>query len=116
MQTTAAREFFVAFGKRIAQFRKQANLTQAQLAQRMGLKQQLIAAYEKGTRRIPLSHLKPLAQGLSVEIEDLLGIERKNGKRGPTPIFLRKMEQVQKLPPQKQKFVLDFLDTVVQGQ
>jgi len=116
MQTTASREFFLTFGKSIARFRKQANLTQAQLAQRMGLKQQLIAAYEKGTRRIPLSHLKPLAQSLSVDIEDLLDIERRNGKRGPTPIFLKKMEQIQKLPPQKQKFVLDFLDTIVQGQ
>jgi transcriptional regulator with XRE-family HTH domain len=116
MQTTASREFFLTFGKRIAQFRKQANLTQAQLAQKMGLKQQLVAAYEKGTRRIPLSYLKTLAQSLSVDIEDLLGVERRNGKRGPTPIFLKKMEQLQKLSPQKQKFVLDFLDTIVQGQ
>ena len=82
----------------------------------MGLKQQFISADEKGTRGIPLCHAEPLAQSLSVEVEDVLGIEGRIGKRGPTPIFLKKMEQIQKLPPQKQKFVLDFLDTIVQGQ
>lgn len=107
--------FFIEFGRRIATLRKQASLTQAQLAEKMGIAQQLIAAYEKGTRRIPLSYLKPLAHCLSVEVEDLLGIEKKNGKRGPTPVFMKKLEQIQKLPPSKQKFVLDFLDTIVQG-
>jgi transcriptional regulator with XRE-family HTH domain len=115
MENETSQTFYVEFGRRIARFRKEANLTQAQLAEKLGLKQQLIAAYEKGIRRIPLSHLKPLAQALSVDIEDFLGIERKKGKRGPAPVLLKKLEDIQKLPASKQKFVLDFLDTVTHG-
>ena len=115
MERERSQEFYIEFGKRIAKFRKEANLTQVQLSEKLGLKQQLIAAYEKGIRRIPLSYLKPLAQALFVEVEDLLGVERKGKKRGPAPVLLKKLEEIQKLPSGRQKFVLDFLDTVTQS-
>jgi transcriptional regulator with XRE-family HTH domain len=115
METERSQAFYSEFGARIARFRKEANLTQVQLAEKIGLKQQVIAAYEKGIRRIPLAYLKPLAQALYVEVEDLLGIEKKGRKRGPAPILLKKLEEIQKLPSARQKFILDFLDTVTQG-
>lgn len=97
----------------MAELRIQARLTQAELAGRLGLKQQLIAAYEKGSRRIPLSYLKPLAEALSVEIEDLLGTEKKPRRRGPAPVLLKKLEQIQRLPPAKQKTIVESLEMMI---
>ena len=114
-QSQPSKGFFIEFGQRMAHFRKEANLTQAQLAQKLGLKQQLVAAYEKGIRRIPVSYLTPLAQALAVQVQDLLGLENNGKKRGPAPLLLKKLQELQKLPPAKRKFALNFLDTLVRG-
>ena len=49
--------FFKKLGARVATLRKEANITQTQLAETLRISQQLIAAYEAGTRKIPASLL-----------------------------------------------------------
>jgi len=49
-----------------------------------------------------------------VPVEELIGIESKPGKRGPTLKLQRQLEQLQQLPRSKQRFVTEMLDTVLQ--
>ena len=77
--------FFKAFGARIAELRKAQGFTQQQLADQLGLAQQVVASYEIGRRRVPISMLPALAIALAVSVDTLLGTGNGAAKRGPTP-------------------------------
>ncbi|KWD78418.1 XRE family transcriptional regulator [Burkholderia ubonensis] len=109
------RAFFVALGERMAQFRKARGLTQAQLAETLGLTQQTYQSYEVGRRRIPVSALPHVARALSVTLEDLFGEtdSTSRSKRGPMPKWQKQIEAIAQLPRAKQQFVARVLDTVL---
>ena len=107
--------FFQALGLRIAGLRKDLDLTQQQLADLLGASQQMVASYEVGRRRVPVSLLPTLAKALAVSVETLLGEpDKRTGKRGPSPKLLQQLEQVSQLPKAQQKFVSQMIDTVLQ--
>jgi transcriptional regulator with XRE-family HTH domain len=103
-------------GSRLAQFRSNADMTQKQLAEKIGLKQQLVAAYEKGTRRIPASLLEPICKALYVSVYELLGIESDSSKkRGPIPFVQRRIELIDQLPASQKKSLLDTIDNYLKA-
>ena len=106
--------FFKALGARIAGFRKDHNMTQQQLADLMGVAQQVIGSWEVGRRRVQVAQLPPLARALAVSVEDLIGEEPQSGKRGPAPKLLQQVERIQRLPKAQQRFVMQMIDTVLQ--
>lgn len=110
------KRFFREMGARIAQLRKEQNLTQQQLADELGLSQQIVASYEIGRRRIPVSTLPKLARTLGVSVEALIGEQEAPAKRGPTPKLQRHMERISELPKTQQRFVLQMLETVLAQQ
>ena len=108
-------DFFLLFGKRLAELRKARGLTQAELAEQIDVNQTAVGSYEIGRRRIPLSQIAPLAKALGVSLPELIELDPSiNGRPGPTPKLQRQIEQVSQLPRTKQKFVSDMLDTVLQ--
>lgn len=112
----AAKEkaFYVQLGQRIAERRKAAGITQAQLAEVLGIAQQTMAHYEGGVARIAVESLRTLAQTLGVSIEELVGdAEPKRTKRGPAPRIQRQLEQIEQLPKIKQQAILQVLDSVL---
>jgi transcriptional regulator with XRE-family HTH domain len=106
--------FFQALGVRIATTRKGLGMTQVQLAEELGIAQQVVASYEVGRRRMPIALLPRLARALAVTVEELIGEETRPGKRGPAPKLLQRMERIRRLPRTKQRFVMDMIDTVLQ--
>lgn len=106
--------FYKNLGKNIAKYRKEQNLTQDKLANKIGIKQSILAYYETGKRRPPVSLLFKIANSLYIEIEDLLGIKKKKGKPGPIPKIQRRLEAIQDLPLNKQKVILELLDSFIQ--
>jgi len=114
--TNDEREFFIQLGTRVAELRKAVNITQIQMAEKLGVSQQTINSYEVGRRRIPVSTLPLLAQILSVSIEELLGesaTDPKN-KRGPAPKLQRQLDVISRLPRAKQKLATDMLEAIIQ--
>jgi transcriptional regulator with XRE-family HTH domain len=106
--------FFKALGSRIASARKAQNITQQQLADRLGIAQQTYAQYEVGRSRIPASMLPQLAEDLSMTLDELMGQnERLRGKPGPIPKLQKQIERISQLPKTKQRFVMEMLDTVI---
>lgn len=108
--------FFKKLGKRMAELRKELGLTQVQLAETLDISQQLIAAYEAGTRKIPASMLPTLAKLFAVSLESLIGVEKMPVKRGPASILQRQIEQVGLMPRTKQKFITEMLDALIKQQ
>ncbi len=107
--------FFKQLGARIAALRKDQGMTQVQLAEALGLSQQMVASYEVGRRRAPVSLLPQIAQTLAVSLEELIGQkDLQPAKRGPAPKLQQQIERIQQLPRSKQRFVIEMLDTVLQ--
>jgi transcriptional regulator with XRE-family HTH domain len=108
------RPFFQALGERVARLRKEHGLTQAQLAEQLGVSQQLVAAYESGERCVPTDTLPRIATALGVSLEELMGTGNGPAKRGPTPKLQRQLEQLSRLPRAKQKVVSEMLEALLQ--
>ena len=110
------RTFFQALGARVAQARKDAGLTQVQLAERLGIPQPQLASYEVGRRRVPVSLLPRLARALAMPIETLIaddGPPPPAPRRGKVSRLQQQVEAISQLPKAKQKFVVEMLDTVL---
>lgn len=107
------KRYFKELGARIAQLRREQSLTQQQLAEELGIAQQMVASYEIGRRRVPVSMLPALAKSLAAPIEVLLGVANGAAKRGPAPKLARHMARINQLPKPKQRFVMEMLDTVL---
>jgi transcriptional regulator with XRE-family HTH domain len=105
--------FFKALGARIAELRKESNITQVQLAETMGVSQQTVASWEVGRRGVPVSSLPTLARTLGASVETLIGEQVSAAKRGPTPKLQQQVERLSRLPKAKQKFVMEMLDGVL---
>jgi transcriptional regulator with XRE-family HTH domain len=106
--------FFKQLGARIAALRKDQAMTQVQLAAALELTQQMVASYEVGRRRVPVSLLPQIAETLTVSLDELIG--KKNvqpAKRGPAPKLQQQIERIQQLPRTQQRFVMQMLDTVI---
>lgn len=108
--------FFQALGARVAQARKQAGLTQVQLAERLGVAQQTLAHYEVGRARIAADLLPILGDILDVSIDELLTGQtspRRPGKRGPASRLQQQIEALAQLPKAKQRVVCEVLDAML---
>lgn len=76
MQPPSADEFSTALGRRIAQARGAAGLSQAALAEQIGYgNQSTVSLWESGTREPSLANLTALARVLAVTSDYLLGLE-----------------------------------------
>ena len=107
------RKFFRELGARLIELRKAQGLTQTQLAELLGISQQVVAAYENGHRRIPVDLLAETARLLGVSVEELVGLGSGPARRGPAPRLQQQLERISRLPRAKQRIVMEMLDGVL---
>lgn len=108
--------FFKALGLRIAELRKEANMTQAKLAEVLKISQQMVGAYEVGSRKIPASMLPTISKLFAVPLDQLMGIDKQPVKRGPASVLQRQVEQIGLMPRSKQKFISEMLEAIIKQQ
>ncbi len=119
--STTERDFFIELGARIAALRKARNITQVQLAEKLGISQQTLQSYECGRRRVPVSAMPAVAQHLAVSLDELFDApgqttaKRGAAKRGPAPKWQQQIEQIATLPRAKQQVVMQMLDGLLAG-
>lgn len=59
----------------IIQFERESrNLTQRQVAEYLGIKQQQYARYEKGINLMPITHLKKVCEYLNISADYVIGL------------------------------------------
>ncbi len=112
--TSDEKNFFQQLGKRMATLRRSRGMTQVQLAEMLGCSQQRVVSLEKGRRRVPVTDLPTLSKALGISIAELIGVETRQAKRGPTSKLQHQLEQLAKLPRSQQKFVSQMIETVLQ--
>ena len=118
--TPDERTFFERLGKRIATARNNADLTQQQLADSIGIPQPQLASYEVGRRRIPVSLLPGLARALRVSVEAMIDEEQAQAptapartRRGPASRLEQQLDAISQLPKARQKIVSEVLDAML---
>lgn len=101
------------FGDRLTKVRKSRGLTQAELGERVGVSNRVIAYYEADDAQPPGSLLSDLARALRVSADELLGIKPIKQKISPKAARLRKrLQKIEKLPPADQRAVLKFVEAL----
>ncbi len=83
----------------MAEARERAGLMQAELAKRLGVTQQVVAAWERRNIALRPEQIRTLAEALSTTADYLIGISGKwKGVKGPSGKVRHVFEQVSKLP------------------
>jgi transcriptional regulator with XRE-family HTH domain len=102
-------------GARLAALRKQAGLSQAALAEAIGIPQRTISFYEREGGYVPSTLVPQLAKALGVSIEDLLGIDdsAQRAKRGPKSQLERQLEAIATLPRNQQQKILAVVEAMI---
>ena len=110
-----SRAYFRALGARVAELRKDHDMTQAELARILGVSQQTVFAYELGDRRVSVLMLIKLTEVFRVPIEELTGMTkaRHPAKRRLSPAGARHAERFQMLSKTQQRFVTRIIDILL---
>lgn len=75
-----------------------------------------MASFEAGRRKVQSSSIPVLVQLFGITADELLGLEDKPVKRGPTAKLQRQIDQISLLPKGKQRLVSEMLDALIQQQ
>jgi len=103
-------------GQRIARLRKQAGLSQAELAKKIGIIQVLVSDYELDKLRVHAEMLARFAKTLGVSADELVGLKHgsTNGHNLSRKV-VRRMQQIETLPRRHQRALLQTIDTYLKG-
>ena len=100
--------------KRVIELRKAAGLTQADVAESIGIKLARYGHYERGFRRFPVSIIPKLAEALGCTEADLLGTSAVSPrKRGPASRLELLAGKLGSLPRSKQAMILDMMEGAI---
>ena len=102
-----------AFGARLRELREEANLSQREVADVLGISQPSYAKWERREVAITASQLRTLADTLRCEVTDFFTDDEPKRKPGPTGRAKRTFEEVSQLPRHHQRHILDVLETMM---
>jgi transcriptional regulator with XRE-family HTH domain len=101
-----------AFGARLAALRKARGLTQPRLAEMLGVSPAMLAYYERKATNPTAEFVKKAAEVLNTSVDELLDHAAKPvRKSGPPSQLEQRLQAIRQLPREKQKLVLQFLDS-----
>lgn len=105
------------FGARLAALRQAQGLSQDELAAQVDVSRRVIAYYEADGAQPPGAMLVDLAQALHVSTDALLGLTPVKTPRAPkTARLLKRLQQIEELPPADQRTVLKLVDALVDAR
>jgi transcriptional regulator with XRE-family HTH domain len=103
-------------GQRLARLRKHRGYTQIEFAEKVGITQVLVSAYETDRRQFSVEMAIRFALALDISTDELLHPRTKKlSSKQPSRRVLRRMEQIEKLPPSAQSAVLRTIDAFVRS-
>lgn len=98
-------------GERLAQIRKEQGFTQAGLAEKVGILQNIVSANERGRLRLSAEMLIRFARALDVSTDDLLGVQKKSSDGSiKNRRLLRRISHIDKLSKRDQEALLRTID------
>jgi len=105
----------IAIGKNIQSIRKRRGLTQKELGEKIGLTRETVASYEVGRSHLMITTLLDIGAVLRVNINEILGLERKTVEITITRRWAKRMDIIESLPESVKKHILRTLDDVIKA-
>ena len=104
-------------GQRLARIRKERGYTQVDLAKKIGIIQTLVSDYELDKLRLSAEMAVRFALVLDITTDELLHpkAKKRHPLKKPSLKVVRRMEEIEKLPPRRQAVVLSALDSILRG-
>jgi transcriptional regulator with XRE-family HTH domain len=98
--------------------RERRGLTQAELANTLGITQSNVSDMERGVRGLTVHQVVKLAKALRVSADEILsGPNGSDGGKGPRSLkLLRRLRRIEQLPEPRQRAVLKVLDALLDQQ
>lgn len=97
--------------RKLRELRTRRGMTQVELAEKVGIDQTLLSTYERGTVRLHAAMVAALAKALRTTTDELLGLkEPKDTGLVKDRRFLRRLEQIDRLPRRKKDALLTTID------
>jgi transcriptional regulator with XRE-family HTH domain len=100
-------------GERIAQARQTAGLSQVQLAEKLGVTQQMVGYLERQPVAIRPELLLQLREALGISLDELLGQTAKPSRGGPNGKMRQLFEAASKLPRSQQEKILAIIQPFI---
>jgi transcriptional regulator with XRE-family HTH domain len=101
-------------GQRISAARRDAGMTQQQLADKLGTSQRVITYWERESVGLKAEQLTALAEALGITLDKLMGKAQPKARgNGPTGRAKQMFESVAKLPRKQQQKILDVVQALV---
>jgi transcriptional regulator with XRE-family HTH domain len=103
--------------RRLREVRKRRGMTQAELAEKVGIRQVLVSQYELGQVRIHGALLAAFAKTLRTSADEILGLKgsKENGLIEDRR-FLRRLERIDRLPRRKKDALLTTIDAFLREE
>ena len=96
--------------------RLEIGLSQAQLAEKIGVTQQAYAGWERSTTALRPEDISRIADALDTTADELLGRKAKSKRgTGPTGKTRRVFDEVSALPRHQQQKVVETIETLLAG-
>jgi transcriptional regulator with XRE-family HTH domain len=102
-------------GQRLADIRRERGFTQVELAEMTGMVQTLVSDYERGKLRLNADRILRFATALGVSTDALLQPAGPAQSKKPSRKLLRRLEQIEALPPAQQASLLRTIDAFLEG-
>ncbi len=99
-------------GDQIKKFRKARGLSQIELGERLGVTQQVITNWERNLREPTLETLLKIAGVFEITLEQLVGQKVAEVEDQTSRALQKRFELIKKLPPEKQKAFITFVDAL----
>lgn len=106
-------DFLQQLPVRIIELRKTAGLTQAAVAEQLGIGKGRYNHYERGVRRFPIALIPELISVLGCSEAELFGSEQPKQKRGPMSAWEKRVATIKSLPREKQKEIQNVVDALI---
>jgi len=102
----------IKMNERINKIRRKKGLSQTELGNSIGVSQQVITNYERGLREPSIETLLKIAGALGISLEHLIGAKPIKPNEQTSRALQKRFEQIKKLPPEKQKAFITFVDAL----
>lgn len=97
-------------GERLRALRLDREMTQAELAQVLGIPHTNVSAIERGLRGVSLQQLVKLSRALDVQPTEIIGTSGRRQPRRGNGHLPRRFERIKSLPRSKQRVLHELID------
>lgn len=98
------------FGNRVAQLRKERDLSRDELGEKVGTSGAIVGRYERGDMKPSIEIAAKIAEALDVSLDFLMGLSSELVKDKKMVI---RLEDIKKLPEKERDKIFEYIDLIV---